>query len=57
MVVSKDSTMDTRSTRSDIPAVMIANSWMKPGLSPLPKIVEPPSSQASTMRSRPSPSR
>ena len=32
--------MDIRSTRSEIPAVTIAKSWMKPGLIPLPKMVE-----------------
>lgn len=57
MVVSKDSTIDIRSTRSEIPAATIANSCMKPGLSPLPKIVEPPRRQASSMRARPDPSR
>jgi len=48
--------MDIRSTRSEIPAVTMAKSWMKPGLMPLPKIVELPSSQASAMRTRSSPS-
>ncbi len=52
MVVSNDSTIEIRSTRSEMPAVTTAKSWMKPGLMPLPKMVEPPRSHASTTRAR-----
>ncbi|CDO89136.1 hypothetical protein BN973_03507 [Mycobacterium triplex] len=56
MVVSNDSTIEIRSTRSEIPAVTIAKSWMNPGLMPLPKMVEPPRAHAWTIRSRSLPS-
>ena len=57
MVVSNDSTIEIRSTRSEMPAVTIANSWMNPGLMPLPKIVAVPRSHASATRDLPSPRR
>ena len=43
------------STRSQMVADTMANSSAKPGLTPVPNIVEPPRRHASTMRSRPGP--
>ncbi len=54
-MVSACSMIVTLSTRSQIPAVSIANSSTNPGLMPVPNMDEPPSSQAWTMRSRSGP--
>ena len=54
-MVSAASLTVTLSTRLHTIADTMANSSAKPGLTPDPNIVEPPFSQASTIRSRPSP--
>ena len=45
----------TLSTRSQIVADTMANNSAKPGLMPVPNIVEPPRRHASVIRSRPAP--
>ena len=54
-MVSAASLTVTLSIRLHTIADTMANSSAKPGLTPDPKIVEPPFSQASNSRSRPSP--
>ena len=54
-VLSADSSTETESTRSQIPAETMARRSANPGLMPLPKTDTPPCSHAATMRSRPSP--
>ena len=54
-MVSAASLTVTLSTRLHTIAETMASSSAKPGLTPDPNIVEPPFSQASMIRSRPSP--
>ena len=54
-MVSAASLTVTLSTRSQMVADTMASSSAKPGLMPEPNMVEPPRSQASTIRSRPGP--
>ena len=53
---SADSSTETESTRSQMPADTMISRSANPGLMPLPKIDAPPRSHASMMRARPSPS-
>ena len=50
-MVSDASSIVILSMRSQMPAVAMPSSSTKPGLMPVPNIVEPPRSHASTMRS------
>ena len=51
-VVSDASSIVILSMRSQMPAVAMPISSIQPGLMPVPKMVEPPASQASAMRWR-----